>query len=95
MQAHSFVMAHGRLIDIKPDFTILNIGSYDIARVISPLVLAAAVVQLAEKLVRDYTVRDVILCRVIHGTVHLNDVTPEQFKHNVDSSTRAFSFFVK
>ena len=93
MQAHSFVMAHDRLIDIKPDFVILNIGSYDIARVISPLVLAVAVVQLAEKLVRDYAVRDVILCRAIHGTVHLNDVTPEQFKHNVVQFNKCLLIF--
>ena len=62
MQAHDFAVPHELLLENCPGFVILNIGGNDLAQGTSPLAVASAVVQLGERLVRDYAARDVIIC---------------------------------
>ena len=93
MQAHNFAVPHELLLELCPDFVILNIGGNDLAQGTSPLVVASAVVQLGERLVRDYAVRGVIICSVIPRTGHLHGITPDLYTANTAQFNKCLPHF--
>ena len=93
MQAHNFAVPHELLLEFCPDFVILNIGGNDLAQGTSPLVVASAVVQMGERLVRDYAVRDGIICSTIPRTGHLHGITRTCTLQMLLSSTNACAIF--
>ena len=93
MQAHNFAVPHELLLELCPDFVILNIGGNDLAQGTSPLVVASAVVQLGEGLVRDYAVRDVIICSAIPRTGHLHGITPDLYTANTAQFNKCLRHF--
>ena len=79
MRAHNFAAPHELLLEICPDFVIVNIG---LAQGKSPLVVASAFVQLGRRLLQNYSMRDVIICSAIPQTGHLHGITPDKYTTN-------------
>ena len=75
----SFTLPHRLLLQIRPDFVILDYGTNDLVSGSSPFQVAAKMVKIAERLRTQYSVRSVVICSVINRHSHLRSLTTEKF----------------
>lgn len=75
----AFTLPHRLLQRLRPDFVILDYGTNDLAIGTPPFEVAAKLVELAEKLRKQYHVAAVAICSIINRDRGIYNLSPSQF----------------